>query len=276
MKSKSGGGIMNTEDLNIKHDKESSIPLNGAIDYSVYNMSGKEKLVYILLAAIFLFGLGFIFYHNVIVSLLITPFALLYPKIRTREIIDKRQDELNLQFKDLLYSISSSLGSGKALETAFKESLKELRIIYPNEETLIIKEIQYMQRKLEMNEQIENVLMDFAERSKLEDVRSFATILQTCNKRGGNVIEIIRNTSNVINDKIEVKQEIATILAQKKIEQKILSVMPVALLLLLSVTQKEYMEPVFTTVLGRIVMTVAIIFIISGYMIMKKIMDIKI
>lgn len=267
---------MNTEDLNIKYDKDSSIPSYGAIDYSVYNMSRKEKLLYILLAAIFLFGLGFIFYQNIIVSLLPTPFALLYPKIRTREIITKRQNELNLQFKDLLYSISSSLGSGKALETAFKESLKELSIIYPNEETLIIKEIQYMQRKLDMNDQIEDVLADFADRSKLEDVRSFAAILQTCNKRGGNVIEIIRNTSNVINDKIEVKQEITTILAQKKFEQKILSVMPIALILFLSATQKDYMEPVFTTALGRVVMTIAIIFIISGYMIMKKIMDIKI
>lgn len=267
---------MNTENFNEKSVKSEPTPSNGAIDYSVYSMSKRERLLYILLAAIFLFGLGFIFYHNIFISFLITPFSLLYPRVRKREIIEKRQNELNLQFKDMLYSISSSLASGKALETAFKEAAKELTIIYPHEDTLIIKEIQYMQRKIDMNEQIENVLTDFADRSGLEDVRSFASILQTCNKRGGNVIEIIRNTSNVINDKIEVKQEIATILAQKKFEQKILSVMPIGLILFLSATQKDYMRPVFTTVLGRVVMSVAIVFIISGYLISKKIMDIKI
>jgi tight adherence protein B len=267
---------MNTEDSNQKFDKGDLTSSNAYIDYSVYNMSKRERLFNIFLASIFLFGLGFIFYQNVLVSLLIIPFSLLYPGIRKREIVERRQNELNLQFKDMLYSISSSLASGKALETAFKESVKELSIIYPDEDTLIIKEIQYMQRKIDMNEQIENVLMDFADRSGLEDVRSFASILQTCNKRGGNVIEIIRNTSNVINDKIEVKQEIATMLAQKKFEQKILSIMPIGLILFLSATQKDYMKPVFTTALGRVVMTMAIVLIISGYLITKKIMDIKV
>ncbi|MDP4181415.1 MAG: pilus assembly protein TadB [Bacillota bacterium] len=267
---------MDTENYIEIRDEKDSVFNCGPIDYSIYNMTKREKVLYILAAGAFLFALGFIFYQNIIVSLIITPISLLYPKIRTKEIINKRLDELNLQFKDLLYSISSSLASGKALETSFRESLKELSIIYPNEETFIIKEVLYITKRLDMNDQIENILMDFAERSDLEDIRSFANVLQTCNKRGGNVIEIIRNTSNVINDKIEVKQEITTILAQKKFEQKVLNFMPVGLILFLSVTQKDYMKPVFSTLIGRVVMTFAIILIIVGYNISKKIMDIKI
>jgi len=265
--------------MDIKKNKEIEELQNtnqGPVDYGVYKMAKKEKLFYITVAALALFVLGFIFYHNIIVSLIITPFSLFYPKIRTKEIINNRQNALNLQFKDLLYSISSSLASGKALETAFKEAAKELSIIYPNEETFIIKEVQYMSRRLEMNEQIENLLQDFAVRSHLDDVHSFSNVLQMCNKRGGNVIEIIRNTSNVINDKIEVKQEITTVLSQKKFEQKVLSIMPIALIVFLSLSQKDYMEPVFTTAIGRVIMTVAIIFIVVGYLITRKIMDIKI
>ncbi len=249
---------------------------NGAIDYDIYIMQRREKILYILAAAGFLSVLAFIFYHNIVVSLFITPLALFYPKMRTKEIVKKRKDDLNLQFKEMLYSLSASLSSGKSLETSFRGVLKDLCIIYPDEETPIIKEIQLIIRRLDMNEQIEGILSDFAERSHLEDVRSFAGVLGICNKRGGNVVEIIRNTSNVINDKIEIKQEIATVLAQKKFEQKILGFMPVGLIIFLSLTQRDYMEPVFNTAAGRAVMTAAAAFITAGYLITKKIMDIKI
>ena len=49
---------------------------NVLIDYDVYIMKPAEKLLYILLAAAVLFTIGFIFYQNIILSLLLTPFAL--------------------------------------------------------------------------------------------------------------------------------------------------------------------------------------------------------
>lgn len=249
---------------------------SGVIDYDVYIMSLKEKIIYVLIAAAALFILGFIFYQNVIISLFVCPFALLYPKMRTKEIIDKRKLKLNLQFKDMLYSLSSSVGAGKPIETAFQDILKDLSIIYPSSDSYIIREIDYIVRRLSMNEPIEDILEDFASRSHLEDIQSFVNVLKICNRKGGNLVEIIRNTSQVINDKIETKNEIETLLSQKRFEQKVLSLMPVALIVLLSLTQGDYMYDVFHTAVGRVVMTVAIIMIGTGYLISKKIMNIKI
>jgi len=101
---------------------------SGLIDYDVYVMSAKEKVFYVLLAASVLFAIGYIFYHHIIGALILTPLALLYPKRKTKDIIEKRKSELNLQFKDLLYSISASLTAGKSVETAFKEALNDLCI----------------------------------------------------------------------------------------------------------------------------------------------------
>jgi tight adherence protein B len=248
---------------------------SGFVDYDTYIMSKKEKIFYFLIAAIALFALGFVFYHNSIVSLVICPLALLYPKIRTKEIIEKRKTMLNLQFKDMLYTLSSSIASGKPMESAFRDIYKDLSLIYPSEDTYIIKELQFIIKRLAINEPVEEILEDFANRSHLEDIQSFVNVLKTCNRKGGNLVEIIRNTSNVINDKIEIKNEIATLLAQKKFEQKVLSIMPIALIVVLSVTQADYIAPVFNTVLGRVIMTIAIVMIAAGYLISKKIMDIK-
>ena len=248
----------------------------GLIDYDIYTMSNKEKILYCLAAAAVLFIIGYIFYHSIVLSLLLTPFALLYPKIRTREIIEARKNDLNIQFRDMLYSLSSSLSAGKSIESSFKESLKDLAILYPNPDTYIIREVEYIVRRLEMNETIESALEDFALRSHLEDIQNFSDVFKTCKRTGGNLVEVIKNTSNIINDKIEIKLEITTILSAKKFEQKVLTVMPIFLIVVLSISSADYMQPVFTELAGRVVMTVAVMLIVAGYFIAKKIMNIKV
>jgi len=133
----------------------------------------------------------------------------------------------------LLYSISASLTAGKSVETAFRE-------------------VEYIVRRLEMNETIEDALEDLAKRSHLEDIQNFTDVL-TCKRTGGNLVNVIRNSTNIINDKIEIKEEINTLLAAKKFEQKVLSVMPFIMILILSLTTEDYMAPVFDTIVGRIV-----------------------
>jgi tight adherence protein B len=267
----------------MKFLKSRSIPGNGfdkkekkLEDYDAYNMKTGEKLLYIILAASFIFAIAYVFYRNIPFSVLLSIAAIGYPKLKTEDIIKKRKYELNIQFKDMLYSLSSSLTVGKSMETAFKDCLKDLEILYPDSDAFIISEVNYIIRKIELNETLESALSDFASRAHIEDVENFADVVYTCKRTGGNLIEVIKNTSNIINDKIEIKQEIDTILAQRKLEHRILNVLPVILVLLLSITAKDYMEPVFKTMPGRMVMSLTAAMLAFAYFISKRIMDIKI
>jgi tight adherence protein B len=263
----------------IRNQETQEITLEKSInlsDYDQYVMSFKERVGYILLAAVIIYIVAFIFYQNYYISLAVAFVALLYPKIRNKEIIEKRKNELNLQFKDMLYSLSSSLSSGKSVESSFKEVLKDLSIIYPDSNAFIIKEVEYIVRKIEMNETIESALEDFATRSHLEDIENFVDVFKTSKRAGGNIVEIIKNTSNIISDKIEVKEEIDTLLASRRFEQKVLTCMPVLLILFLSTSSADYMYPIFNSIAGRLVMTLALTLIIIAYFISKKIMNIKV
>lgn len=249
---------------------------SGLPDYNIYRMSVKERIFYTLLAAAAIFIVGYIFYHSIIFSLLLCALALLYPMIRTKEIIEKRKNELNLQFKDMLYALASSISAGKSVESSFKEVLKDLSIIYPDPNTPIINEIEYIVRRVEMNETIEDALSDFAGRSHLEDIENFVDVFYTCKRTGGNIIEVIKNTSNIINDKIEIKQEIETLLSERKFEQKVLNGMPIFLVLILTWSSGDYIAPMFTTLQGRIAMTFSIVLLVVAYFISRKIMNIKV
>lgn len=249
---------------------------DGLIDYNVYVMSKEEKIINIVIAAVTIFAVGFVFYKNVILSALLALLAFKWPKIRTKQIIEKRKKELSVQFKDMLYSLSSSLTAGRSVESGLKEALKDLQIIYPDPNTNIIKEVEYIVRGIEMNETIENMFEQLSERTHIEDVENFTDIFRTCKRTGGDLIQVIRSTSQSIGEKIEIKQEIDTMISGKKFEFKALMIMPIFLILMLTYTSPDYMEPVFTTLVGRVVMTIAICLFAIAYLVGSKIMKIEV
>ena len=249
---------------------------DGLIDYDVYVMSKNEKMLNIALAAIVIFAIGYMCYHNIILSALLALFSVKWPKMRVKQIIAKRHSELAIQFKDMLYSLSSSLSAGKSVETGLKECLQDLKIIYPDEDTYIIQEISYIVRGIEMNETIEDMFSQFAERAHNEDIENFVDIFRTCKRTGGDMVQVIKTTSQTIGEKIEIRQEINTTISGKKFEFKALMIMPEFLILLLSVSSADYMAPVFNTFIGHAVMTVGIILFAVAYIVGSKIMNIEV
>jgi len=259
-----------------KQAEEMVLREDGLTDYDVYVMTKSEKMFTIVAAAIALFAVGYVFYHSLILSALLALFAVKAPKIRTRQIIDKRKNQLSLQFKDMLYSLSSALSVGKSVETGIRDSLQDLQVIYPDPETDILVELGLILRGLGMNNTIEDMFGQFAERAHLEDIDNFVDIFVTCKRTGGDLIEVMRSTSNTIGDKIEVKQEIETMISGKKYEFNFLMILPVIMVLFLTLTSGDYMAPVFTTIVGRIAMTAAIAIFALAYVVGSKIMKINI
>lgn len=258
------------------NNKNSCREDNNIIDYSIYIMPLKEKIYHILKVMPIIYFLVYLFYKSHLFSLILSLAAFAWPSIENKKVIKKRRNELNLQFKDMLYSLHSSLSAGKSVELAFVGAVDDLAILYPSPDTYIIMEAIYIVRKLEMNETIESALDDFAYRSGIEDVQSFAEVLRICKRTGGNIADAIKRTTSIINDRIEIKQDIDTMLARKNFERKVLNIMPVIMLVLLSATAGDYINPVYTVPIGRIVMSIAALLITISYFISKKIMDIDV
>ncbi len=243
--------------------------------YNVYIMKIDELLITLAIAMSLCFFVGLIFYENVILSGLFSLLGILYIPFRKKEQLRKRKNALSLQFKDALYFISVSLSAGKSLETAILESHKSMLGIYPDPECDIIKELEIMNRRILMNDPVEKVFTDLAERSQIEDVKSFAQVIMISKRAGANLIEVIKNTSDTIREKIEINQEIENLVAGKKLEQKILGIMPFAMVVLLK-TGSDYLEPLMKTTYGHIIMTVALLMILLGQFIANKVMSIEV
>ena len=245
-------------------------------DYNTYVMGVRERALYTGAAAVVIFCVAFVFYRSVVLSALLTPLALFYPRFKTRDIIAGRKKELNIQFKDLLYSLASSVSAGRTVEGAFREALKDLAVLYPEPSAFVLTEVRHILNRLEMNETLETALSDFSVRAGLEDLDNFVSVFNICKRSGGNLCEVIKNTSSIISDRIEVAQEVDTLLAERRFEKKVLNILPILMILLLSATAPDYMSPVFATAAGRLTMTISIMLLGAAWFISAKISDIKV
>ena len=161
----------------------------------------------------------------------------------------KKEQEFQKQFREMIQSLSAALNTGYSVENAFYETQKELKILYPPE-ARISKELLVITRKLRIHIPVEQVLEEFAEQVLSEDVKSFVTVFVTAKKSGGDMIGIIRNTANQIGDKIEVKREIDTMLAAKKYEFQIMSVVPYGIIGYMSLSFPEFMNELYGNMAG--------------------------
>jgi len=263
-----------------KAAKEKPVPTlqleTAQVDYGVYVMTPAETLTAWLAAAAVLFALGYVFYRSVVISLLFALFAFRYPRMRAVQIADRRRAELTLQFKDMLYSISSAVGAGSSVEHALEIALADMRKQYADPKTSIIRELELMVSRLSFGWNVEDVFLDFGRRSHVEDVTTFANIFDIAKRTGGNLVQIIRQSTDVISEKIETKAEIETSLSGRRIEQKVLTVMPVVLVLFMTYTTNGFMEPIFTTVGGRLVATAGLACVIIGSLWSAKIANVQV
>lgn len=248
---------------------------NKLIRYDTYNFGFWERIKYLIPALIIFALVGYMFFKNLIITFIICTLSFLYLPVKKRNILKKRKTELMLQFRNMLQSISASLSAGRSVEGSFKEALEDQKIFYQNEDTYIIHELKSIIRRIDMHEPVETALKDFAKRSDIEDIMNFVDVFVICRNTGGNLVEVVKNTCSVINQKIEIKNEIEVMIAEKKLSQRIMNIMPFGLLLLIITGSPEYIKPLYTPK-GNIVMSIVLCILLISYFIGVRIMDIKI
>lgn len=246
-----------------------------SIDYSQCKWTRGQLLLNCLKGCAVFFAIGMVFFRNFGLAGCSCGLVYLYIKERRSQAIAKRKSLLLDQFKEAMYALTSALSAGKSVEQAFLSSLKDLSSIYVEEEDIII-EWKTICHKLVMNESVEKAFLDFAQRSDLEDVDNFANVFIMAKKSGGNLVEIIEDTSQLISDKIEIQKEIDILIVQKQFEQKILSMIIPGMIIFFGVVSPEFLEPLYTTLSGRGIMVVALCMYLLAHLIGKKIVAIEV
>jgi tight adherence protein B len=240
-----------------------------------YGITYKELLLDLLVGAIRLALIGFLFYRSLYASLFLSPGLYLYLRKKRKERKTRRQWQLNLEFRDAIAAVSAALCAGYSAENAFEEALKDLSLIYPKE-AIILRELTHINNQIRLNIPVESALTEFGERSGIEDIISFAEVFSTAKRTGGDLIQVIRVTSSSLSDKLEVKREILTLLSAKKLEAEIMKIVPLGIIGYLSLSSPGFLNPLYHNLLGIILMTVLLLLYLAAIKAVDKIVSIEV
>ncbi len=261
------------------------------INYKVYYMKPLEKIMYFLLAFATGAAIGYLFYGgigkdefgqateltlalNIIIPTIVGILAVkLYLPIRVEQIKNKRIKNLKNQFRDMLEALTTSLGAGKNINDSFLGVYEDMLVQYP-EDAYIVKEIEIINSGVQNNVAIEEILLDFGNRSGIDDIMSFANVFNISYRKGGNIKDVIRNTYIILSDKMEISEDIETIVSSNKMEQTIMIFMPIALIAIIKLMSPEFAAK-FVSTTGIIATTIAIGMFILSYFVGREILNIK-
>ena len=260
------------------------------LNYRVYVIPTQKKIMLIL--GLFMIGglLGQVFYGNlflnsdgemtkasyisnfvvfIIVGLIVKKVA--YPMVLDR-LKSKRKMELTNQFRSFLEAIAVSLSSGMNVPDALISANNDLRMEY-SDDSYIVKEVQEMINGIQNNLSIEVMLKDFGARSEIIDIQNFSEVFAVGYRAGGNLKHIVRKTSDIIGDKIEMSAEIETAIASNKTQFDVMMIVPIVIIILLRTMSSQFAAS-FSTVAGVFATTVAIGIFVGAYKLGQKIMKI--
>lgn len=192
---------------------------------------------------------------------------------RDRE--ERRKEELRKEFLYGMGVLNSSVQAGLSIENAWKEVEKETRLLHGNTSEFY-QELKEINQRAAHNVPIEKLFLAFAYRCEIEEIIQFAELLEFGKRSGSNWKNIIDITVDQMMEQQAVKMDIEVMVAEKKMEQKIMNLMPLGILAFLQISAGDYMSVLYHNWFGILIMTLFLFGYFVAILLSQKILKVQI
>lgn len=239
--------------------------------FNIYKPDKSWIVIEVLKIMLILVVIGLLFYNSMVGCLVAIPIGIIMWRqdISLYERNCKRR--MRGEFKDVIIKVSGNLNAGYSLENAFVQATHDTE---KEGSGYMLKQLKKIVAGLSYNRRIEDMLMDIGEESQVEEISEFARLIVIAKSYGGNIVHLIRQTAGNLAMRQSVELEIRTMVAAKKLEGNIMVLMPFIIIVFMRMTNGSYMDVLYNTLIGRLVMTICLVLVIASWIVINKIMRI--
>ena len=220
-------------------------------------------LACILLAAMIALKLPILAALGAVVAVYVLP--ILYLGYRRK----KRLNKLVLQLPDVFELLGQALRAGHSLASGMQVVATEMPEPAGTEFGRVFHE-------QNLGLKIEDALRNLAERTDMLDVRLFVTAILIQRQTGGDLAEVLDKISDVIRDRIKLHGTVLALTAEGRLSGGVLLALPFVVFLAMLKINYEYAELLWAHPTGQMMAMFAIVSMIMGWVMIKKIINIKI
>ena len=173
------------------------------------------------------------------------------------------------QLPEAIDMLVNAMKSGYSLQAAIKFAGDEMPQPLGPEFARV-----YDEQRLGM--ELRNALLSLQERVNTLDCKMFVTALLLQRETGGNLAEVLSNLATLMRERVGLRGQIDTLTAEPKMSAIVLALLPVGLFIIVTMANRQYMQPLWTAPMGKMLLLYAIVSIILGYIVLRKIGQIDI
>jgi tight adherence protein B len=243
--------------------------LEAMLEQAELPMKAGEFAALIVLCAIAGGVLGAILLANIIFALLFAAVASVIPYawlVRARK---NRQKKMAEQLPDVLSILASSLRAGHSFLQALDQVAGEIKDPSAGEFNRVVAEIR-------LGRSIDDAMVEMADRVGSEDMRWAVMAVNIQRQVGGNLAEVLDIVANTVRERAYVQRQVRVLSAEGRLSIAILSALPFGIFAYLAFMNPEYVSPLFTTMMGRILLLVGGALMATGIFVMTRIVRIDV
>ena len=245
------------------------------MNYERYYFTGTEFLriigEYLLIDA----AASFLFFDSLPVFLAGLAGIFPYSSYRRKIFHRKRRQILTEEFLSMITAVSGKVNGGMSAENAFADCLGDMERMY-GKRSLIVTEIKLIIVRQTNSESLEKCLLDLGRRSGVAAIYEFAQIFAIARLNSGQMRTVINDTVRTMQEKSDTDAEIEVLVSGKKLEQKIMCVIPLMIIAYLRIETAAFLSVLYHNPLGILVMSVCLCVYVFAYFLGERIVDIRV
>ena len=131
-------------------------------DYQIYQLNRKEQWCAVLEGMLLNAIVAYLFYNTWIAMIPGVLIVWIYIREKKHVLMRKRLYRIREEFKEFLDALIAALQTGRSMENAFGEALKDTWE-YVEKDTEFVLEMKYLCKSITLGEPLEKLLKDFAQ-----------------------------------------------------------------------------------------------------------------
>jgi tight adherence protein B len=183
--------------------------------------------------------------------------------------IGGRLSAFNKQLADTITLLSNSLRAGSSF-------LQSIELVSRETPDPMGEEMGRVVREVNLGLGMEEALSNIVRRIRSDDLDLMVTAIGVQQQVGGNLAEILDTIAFTIRERVRIKGEINTLTAQGRYSGYLVAFLPIGIMITLNFINPEFMQPLFTQLIGRILLGVGAVMMIIGFIAIQKITNIKV
>lgn len=214
-------------------------------------------------------GIAYFLKRDILITIGACVAAFFAPRLYLARLRGARLNAFNEQLGDAINLMVNGIRAGYSVLQAMESVSQEMAPPIAEEFGRIVREMQF---GIPMDEAMDHMLR----RAPSDDLDMFITAINVQREVGGNLAEVLESISFTIRERVRIKGEIRAKTAMTRGSGYMIAAVPIIVSVIVYLINPAFMGPMFVDLCGQIMLGIALLGIVVGFVVINKVVQIDV